>query len=232
MNSKTGVLTLIPTPISEEVNIDSYAFEALKAASLDLGNNKIYVEDLKPARRSWIRWGLDRDVIDHFVLFNEHSMAGLLNKTIEQLNSGKNVFLMSDGGLPAFCDPGANLVRSAHQKGIKVTSTPFSNSISLAIALSGIDVREFHFYGFPPKKTEERAVFFNKLCNTNSASVIMDTPYRLKKVLSELQSAGIKRDIFLACDLCTSHERLYFGKINSIIKRLQVDKAEFIIVIE
>ena len=46
---------------------------------------------------------------------------------------------MSDGGLPAFCDPGKELVAACHRNNVKVTSSPFQNSIVLALALSGFD---------------------------------------------------------------------------------------------
>ncbi len=229
---KYGSLCLIPTPLSDDIVLDNHALDLLSGAMNDLQNNKIYVEDLRPARRSWIRWGLDREVIDHFVLFNEHSMNGLVNKTIADLKAGKSIYLLSDGGLPAFCDPGYKLIRECHVNNIHVTSAPFNNSISLAIALSGIDVYEFHFFGFPPKKTEERQSFFQRVKDSDCPAVIMDTPYRLKKVLAEIQSVQIKRNLFLACNLNSNDEKLYFGKISSVIKKIEFDKAEFIIVIE
>jgi 16S rRNA (cytidine1402-2'-O)-methyltransferase len=227
-----GKLILVPTPISDDGMLEPIACNLLKDASLNLSENLIYIEDPKPARRRWIRWGLDREIIKDFTMFNEHTMKELIQKSLKELRSGKNIFLMSDGGLPAFCDPGANLVRACHQESITVTSTPFSNSISLAIALSGIDCREFHFHGFPPKKSEQRVEFFNKVVNGECPSVVMDTPYRLKKVIQELVAARCKRKVFLALDLCSSDEKLLFGSINHIVKALDREKAEFILVIE
>ena len=64
------------------------------------------MEDPKPARRAWIRFGLDRKFIDNFVYYNEQTRIDILEDLVKELKSGKNVYLLSDCGLPAFCDPG------------------------------------------------------------------------------------------------------------------------------
>ena len=228
----TGNLILIPTPLDDDLMLDSYALSYLQNAQKNLEDNLFYIEDHKPARRRWISWGLDRDVINHFIQFNEHTMNERLESSVNSLKSGKNIFLMSDGGLPSFCDPGSRLVRRCHELGIKVSCSPHHNSISQSVALSGFDCNEFHFYGFPPRKSDQRALFLNKIVKNNFTSILMDTPYRLRKILEELKDIGVKRTIFLATNLNSSNERLYFGSVSKVMKSLESDKAEFILIIE
>lgn len=120
---KKGTLTLIPTPIDEIHPLETTAWELLNNISGD-SNSIVCIEDLKPGRRRWLRWNLPRNQVEDFVLYNEHNHKEQCIHLINELKSGKNVYLMSDGGLPAFCDPGQDLVRVCHKNKIKVTSTP------------------------------------------------------------------------------------------------------------
>jgi 16S rRNA (cytidine1402-2'-O)-methyltransferase len=149
-----GVLTLIPTPIDDESPLEALAFEALGQA-FEKGS-VIAVEEAKTCRRRWIRWGLAKEAIVGFVLYNEHTSLEEAPKLLEELRNGRNVFLMSDCGLPAFCDPGRLLVELCHQNKIKVTATPFSNSVALALALSGFPHERFIFEGFIPARGVDR----------------------------------------------------------------------------
>lgn len=226
-----GVLTLVPTPIDETSPLEQVAFSTLDKASADLENNIIAIEDLKPGRRRWLRFGLTRDVVDNFVLYNEHTRAKACHELINQLKSGKNIFLMSDGGLPAFCDPGVELVKECHRNSIKVTSTPFSNSISLALSMSGIDHRTFSFAGFLPIKSPDREHSLDAFLSRNETTIFMDTPYRMKKLLGEISSKVKGRDCFLGMDLNGETEECYFGQISSFVRKIKDFKREFILIV-
>lgn len=225
-----GILTLIPTPIDEDNPLEQVACTLLKTAALEHKSQSIFViEELKIGRQRWLRFGLPRDCVDSFVLLNEHNAATVSKDLVKELKSGKNVFIMSDGGLPAFCDPGRELVDLCHKEKIKVTSTPFSNSISLAIALSGFLHSRFVFEGFLPAKTEERQEALRSILNERRTVIMMDTPYRLKKLLEDLSSSS--REIFLAMDLNAKNEELMRGKAKEILSRLTEHKREFILIL-
>ena len=113
---KKGTLTLIPTPISETGALEPVAFELLlKASTTEAENSLFVIEDLKPGRRRWLGFKLPRESIDSFVLYNEHTASTVSKELLAELLAGKNVFLMSDGGLPAFYDPGVELVDLCHK---------------------------------------------------------------------------------------------------------------------
>ncbi len=224
-----GKLTLIPTPIDEENPLEQTAFDLLNKASKD-ENSLILIEDLKPGRRRWLRWGLPREQVEKFVLYNEHTRIEIIDQLISHLKSGKNLFLMSDGGLPAFCDPGKELVSRCHDEKIIVTSSPFSNSISLAIALSGFQHDQFVFAGFLPRKSEDREKALKELINEKRTIVLMDTPYRLNKLLDEVRP--FNRRVFLGINLNQSNEVLLRGNVQSIQAKVKGLKEEFILIIE
>ena len=222
MNS--GTLTLIPTPISEKGELDQQAFRLLNEAALnDRGNSVFVVEDLKPGRQRWLHFKLPREIVDTFVLYNEHTRTEAKELLLKELQHGKNVFLMSDGGLPAFCDPGRELVYACHTYNIRVTSTPFYNSVILALALSGFPHERFIFEGFLPKDGLERQKRLRDILSRSETSILMDTPYRLKRLLEELQiewSNKIKKEIFLALSLGEEFENLLLGTPSELLLKL------------
>lgn len=225
-----GTLTLIPTPIDEENPLEQVACALLKKASLEERENSVFViEELKIGRQRWLRFGLPRECVDSFVLLNEHNAATVSQELLKELKKGKNVYVMSDGGLPAFCDPGRDLVDLCHKNKVKVTSTPFSNSISLALAMSGFPHSRFVFEGFLPAKTEERQEALKGILNEKRTVIMMDTPYRLKKLLEDLSNSH--REIFLGLDLNAKTEELYRGKAKEILSQLSETKREFILIL-
>lgn len=227
-------LTLIPTPLQEGLPLEPVALAWLKVASTQ-PETLLLIEEHKAARTRWLRWGLPREAIDRFICYNEHSSEKILPETLSSLKSGCNALLMSDGGLPAFCDPGRNLVDACHEAGIRVTSSPFPNSIALSIALSGFDHREFHFCGFLPASSAERKKALETISrNQTSTLVLMDTPYRLQTLLSDIAGSSLKmRRIFLATELNGPGEALYRGRIEEILKKTSGSKKlEFVAVIE
>ena len=120
-------LILVPTPISDDHPLESVALDLLKKDALK-SDVILLVEVHKVARQRWLRWGLPREAIEKFQLYNEHTSDKMKVEMIKELQSGKRIYLMSDCGLPAFCDPGQNLVDQCHKQRIKVTATPFPNS--------------------------------------------------------------------------------------------------------
>jgi 16S rRNA (cytidine1402-2'-O)-methyltransferase len=227
-------LILIPTPIDEESSLHPSAHDILISLNPDL--DVILVEELRECRRRWLRWGLSRDWVDRFVVYNEHTRDELKSKIIADLKAGKRHLLMSDCGLPAFCDPGQELVDLCHNHRINVSSTSFENSIALAIALSGFSHHEFHFYGFLPQKADLRENKIQSLLKQKWTSIVMDTPYRLAKLLQELQQAQqrlqLNRRFFIAMNLNQPQQLLLRGELSVLLKHPAVtEKQEFILLV-
>lgn len=224
------MLTLIPTPIDDSSPLEQVAKELLDENCL-LDKTIIVVEELKEGRRRWLRFGLPREAIEKFVLYNEHTHAETSMELLKLMQKGYKVFMMSDCGLPAFCDPGRRLVELCHQHNIKVTSTPFANSIALAVALSGFSHDKFMFEGFISAKSEQRQKELRKIMKNPYTSVLMDTPYRMKKLIDELKSIDTKREIFLGMELNQPNERLLRGTLDKVSKMIEKDKKEFILIL-
>ena len=228
----SGKLIVVPTPLDETLPLEPIALAFLLQDSLS-DQVLLLVEEHKVARQRWIKWGLPREAIDRFVLFNEHTQEDARDQILRDLRTGKTAYLMSDGGLPAFYDPGQKLVKACHEKGITVTSTPFPNSISLAVALSGIDHAQFTFAGFLSTDHGERKKEIDLIAARNETVVIMDTPYRLNALIADLGSSRLKsRKFFLATNLNSANERTFYGSFADIHKAAEsLHKPEFVLVI-
>lgn len=227
-----GELILVPTPIQDELPLEPVALALLLKEAMD-PQVMILVEEHKIGRQRWLKWGLPREAIEKFVLFNEHSQEKIQGDIVKELKSGKRVYLLSDCGLPAFCDPGQLLVNACHKNRIKVSATPYPNSISLAVALSGFPHDTFVFSGFVPVKEPERGEWMKKELARPETLIWMDTPYRLRKLLDDLVKINSPRELFLGCDLGSQKDEfLIRGDAQSIIKAIgEKDKREFIVVI-
>lgn len=234
MNPKAQLI-LIPTPIEESSPLGSVAQKILQNAFETQREHSIFaVEDAKPARRRWIRYGLPREAIEDFVYFNEHTQKELAPNLVLEMKAGKRVFLMSDAGLPGFCDPGRGLVALAHEAGLSVSLTPFANSSLAALVLSGFPSEPFVFQGFLPKKGEEREQALKRLAQTPSTQVVMETPYRLGALLKELASHPElrQRRLCLALDINTSDEQVVLGHARELEREFAGQKRAFVLVID
>lgn len=227
----SGKLILFPSPIAELGTISTEEKNYLLKCHLD-NDTILLVEDHKPARRRWVSWGLPREAIDELVEFNEHNMKSTLDQHIATLKSGKKLVILSDGGLPGFCDPGAELIFNCHQNKIQVSCMPFHTSVMLALVLSGLPHKQFSFLGFPPAKKIERKEFFRR--NQRSETLLlMDTPYRLNQIVEDLSEYYNDRLVFIGMDLGSELEECYLLNTTDLKKKFGKDKIkrEFVIVV-
>lgn len=233
-NPNKGALCLVPTPLDEEGRLDPLAFEILNFAALEKKSESLFViEDLRPGRKRWLSFGLPRESVEDFILYNEHTANEIAKSLLTEIQKGKKVFLMSDGGTPAFYDPGVELVKLCHQNRLMVTSTPLANSVVLALALSGFSHKKFWFEGFLPIDQMERKSVLTSLLKQKNTSLLMDTPYRLKRVLEEFRDnwGGSKKKIFLAIDLSSESEELLTGTPTELLGAISDYKREFVLIL-
>ncbi len=228
-----SALTLVPTPIAETLPLEEVAKSLLLSECL-LSDVGILVEEHKVGRQRWLKWGLPREAIERFTLFNEHTQAELAPLLVTEMKKGKRFYLLSDSGLPAFCDPGQRLVDACHRAGLKVSATPFPNSTALALALSGFSHHSFYFAGFLPAEGSARKDTLESLARHSETMILMDTPYRLKALLKDIENSSLKsRNLFLATNLNQESELLIRGRAHELSKRADsLGKVEFVLVVD
>ena len=182
-----GSLYLIPNTLGGRGDAAFTPFTAELVADIDV----FIVEEIRSARR-WLRaLGVTRPLEEvEFLLFNEHTKTDDLEGYMTALLNGQDVGLMSEAGLPCVADPGNEVVRLAHAKGITVVPLVGASSIMMALMSSGLNGQNFAFNGYLPKDKNERFKKIRQLeqmaITQNQTQLFMDAPYRNDSVLSDL----------------------------------------------
>ena len=161
---------------------------------------------------------------------NEHSKKEDLEDLLE-LCKTKDCALISDCGTPNFCDPGAALVKLCRKHNIPVKSLPGPSSLMHILSLSSERIDQFLFRGFLPAKTELRQRALQELKGIKTPVIIMDTPYRLNKTISELAGTMPKRKALLGLNLTAEDEYVHEASLEKIASELSPMKAEFMLLI-
>ncbi len=167
-------------------------------------------EDIKSARRFLIRAGYDPSFGKTvFHVLNEHTspldIPAILNAT------GHETGLMSEAGVPAVADPGADLIREAHVRNIKVVPLVGPSSVLLALMASGLNGQRFAFNGYLPVKDDERRKRIRELEHRSSlekeSQLFIEAPYRNNQLTRALLQCCRKSTLLcIAANLTTSME--------------------------
>ncbi|MEC5166995.1 16S rRNA (cytidine1402-2'-O)-methyltransferase [Flavobacterium sp. PL11] len=190
INTTLGKLYLIPTTMGDCDPMDVLP-QTIKR-SIDLIDYYI-VENEKTARKSIKEVNTDKkqSELKLFVL-NKHTESKEHLEFIKPLLNGINMGLMSEAGCPGVADPGAVIVKLAHERGIQVIPLVGPSSILLAMMASGMNGQSFTFHGYLPIEKDEKKVSFKTLerlsFEKNQSQIFIETPYRNNKLLEDLLS--------------------------------------------
>lgn len=220
-----GILYIVAIHIG---NFDDLTLRAKRVLSeCDL----IICEETKPARQLLKSLNLFKEII----LLNEHTEKNTSPIIITELKQGRNCCLISDSGTPVFSDPGKYLIELAQKNKIKISIVPGPDSLIPSLIVSGFDISKFYFAGWLSPKFEERKNELRKLKLINETIAIMETPYRLKQLLSDINEIfGSNVRVSLACDLTTPQEKIIRGSVKEIYQEILREnlKCEFILIVD
>ncbi len=137
---------------------------------------------------------------------NKHTDKSEYSEMIKPCLEGKNIGLMSEAGCPGVADPGAVIVKIAHEKGIQVIPLVGPSSILLAVMASGMNGQSFAFNGYLPiDKGEKKSALKNleKLSmEKNQSQIFIETPFRNNKMLEDiLQAINPSTHLCVAADI-------------------------------
>lgn len=199
-----GKLYLIPTTLGE-MNHEDVLPETIKRVLTFIDD--YIVENEKTARR-FIKSVLPEKVQStlRISLLNKHTDSTEYSKMIAPCLSGMNVGLMSEAGCPGVADPGAVIVKLAHEKGIQVVPLVGPSSILLAMMASGMNGQNFAFNGYLPiDKSEKKSTLknFEKISqDRNQSQIFIETPYRNNKLFEDLvQTLQPNTQLCIATDI-------------------------------
>lgn len=152
-------------------------------------------------------------------VLNKHTDFAEHNEFIQPLLRGENIGLMSESGCPGIADPGAVIVKLAHEKGIQVVPLVGPSSILLALMASGMNGQSFAFNGYLPidKNDKKQALKnFERLSqDKNQSQLFIETPYRNNKLMEDLlQILQPSTYLCVACDITLPTEYIKTKTVN------------------
>lgn len=216
MNNRDATLFLIPTPLDGEAVqvIPEYVKDIVK--ELD----HFVVENEKSARQFLKKIGYKKSLNTvGLSLLNEHTQPNEINNLLTPLLDGKNIGLLSEAGCPAVADPGADLVKAAHRKKIKVVPLVGPTSIVLSLMASGLNGQSFSFAGYIPKDRPARVKALKEMeklaLTKNQTQIFIEAPYRNQHLLEDiLQTCDVETMLCIACEITGPNEFIQTKKIS------------------
>ena len=222
MQNDLGVLYLIPTTLGENEPLEVLPISVKK--TIEEVDNFI-VENEKTARR-FIKRISPRKSQASLEIFKLDKYADKLELRtyLDACLRGESIGLISEAGVPAIADPGAEIVKLAHEKGIRVVPLVGPSSIIMAMMSSGFNGQNFAFNGYLPIDSSERKKAIKSLerlsKDRNQSQIFIETPYRNEKMFTDLkQSLTPNTKWCIACNITLPDEYIKTYEIKDWKKR-------------
>ncbi len=218
----SGKLYLVATPIGNLEDITLRALRILKEVDI------IAAEDTRNTLKLLNHFEIKKPLISNH-RHNEDEREDVL---INKLKEGKNIAVVSDAGTPGISDPGEVIVKKAIEENIEVIPIPGACAAINALIASGLDTKEFTFFGFLPLNKKLRKEKLEEIKNENKTSIIYEAPHKIKDSLKDLKTVIGNRKVVLAREITKIHEEFIRGNIDDIIDKCDDLKGEMILLIE
>ena len=219
----SGTLYLVATPIGNLEDITLRALRVLRECDV------VAAEDTRRTGQLLKHFGISKPLLSYFQ-FNEAKRS---EEILERLRHGDTVALVTDAGSPGISDPGERVVRAARSMGLRVEPVPGPCALVAALTASGLPSDEFHFVGFLPHKSGQRRRRLEALKHCNGTLALYESPYRVEKLLGELEEVFPDRLIVLARELTKKFEEFLRGTPAELaaLARQRSLKGEFVVLI-
>lgn len=147
-----------------------------------------------------------------------------LDRLLAPLATGASIGLMSEAGCPAVADPGALLVRHAHQQGYPVRPLIGPSSLLLALMASGLNGQRFAFHGYLPSEANARtqaiAALEKESAKFQQTQLFIETPYRNQALCHALlNQCRPQTQLCIASDISLPSESIFTACISEWRKR-------------
>ncbi len=218
-----GTLYLVATPIGNREDITLRALRVLRECTV------VAAEDTRRTGQLLQHFGMRRPLISYFH-FNEARRSA---EILSRLRAGETVALVTDAGTPGISDPGERVVAEAIAAGLRVEPVPGPCAAVAALTASGLPTGTFHFAGFLPVKSGQRARRLDELLALPGTLCLYESPYRVGKLLEELAVRAPGRRAVVAREVTKRFEEFLRGTARALADELQrrPRKGEFVVML-
>jgi len=219
-----GILYIISTPIGNLEDITLRALRVLKEVDV------IAAEDTRHSLKLLNHYSISKPLISYW---GEKEKVKA-EETLEMLNSGKTVALITDAGTPGISDPGNILIRKAIEEGIRVIPIPGPTAVIAALSISGFSTDAFIFRGFLPIKVSQRLRELKGLSLDPRTIVLYEAPHRIIETLADIRETFADRRVVVIKEITKFYEEAFRGTATVILELLESSKiaGEYVIVLE
>ena len=221
----SGKLYLVATPIGNLEDITFRAINVLKEVDI------IAAEDTRHTLKLLNYYEINKPLISYH-RHNEEIKSEIL---IDKLLNGKNIAIVSDAGTPGISDPGEEIVKEAIKNKIEIIPIPGACALINSLIASGLNTKEFSFYGFLPLNKKNRENVFSKIKKENKTVILYEAPHKLIKTLNDILKHIGDIDCVIAKEITKIHEEFIREKISNIISELnekETIKGEYVILLD
>lgn len=219
-----GMLYIIATPIGNLKDITIRAIEVLKEIDY------LLCEDTRRTLKLLNHFQIKKRLISYFV-GNEKKK---LNMVLKDLELGKKVGMVSEGGTPCISDPGNILVSQCHEEGIPVIPVPGPSALTASLSISGIGDNISIFIGFLPRSRKKINKIMARIKNYKGNIIIYESPFRLIKLLNLIYRDYGNIKIFLFKELTKVFENVIISNVKNILADIKneklICKGEYVVI--
>ena len=221
---KKGTLYIVGTPIGNLGDITIRAIETLKSVDV------ILAEDTRQTLKLLNHFNIQK----HLVSYHRHNEDEKIKDVVDFLDSGKDLALVSDAGMPVISDPGQNLIKYLVANNYNIVTIPGVTAVITAIVKSGLDSTRFTFEGFLSINKKQRKQRLESLKNEERTMVFYEAPHKLLATLKDMYEVFGKRNICIARELTKLHEEYIHTTFEEAISKIEQFgiKGEIVLLIE
>ena len=219
----SAVLYVVGTPIGNLGDLSPRAVQALETCDF------IAAEDTRVTLKLLNHF----DIRKPLVSYHEHNRFEMSPRIVERLLGGESCALVTDAGMPAISDPGEDLVRLCHEKGVRVESVPGPTAFATAMAISGMPSGRFTFEGFLSVNKVSRAEHISDIVKERRTMIFYEAPHKLAATLRDLADALGDRELAIVREITKIHEQVIRTTLCEAAQRYSQEKlkGEIVLVI-
>lgn len=222
--NSSGILYIVPTPIG---NLDDMTFRAVDTLKKV---DTILAEDTRHTQKLLQHFSFSNTLLS----FHEHNTMGRIAQVMKRLKEGGAFALVSDAGMPAISDPGYELVKAVIKEDISVIVLPGATASICALVGSGLPTDEFLFYGFLPRKNQEKRRELERLAQYQATVILYESPFRVKDTVRAMTKYVGNRPIVIAREMTKMYEQYIRGNCEDVAAWLEEHplKGECVIIMD
>lgn len=217
-------LYVVGTPIGNLGDFSPRAVETLEKVDF------IAAEDTRVTLKLLNHFGIKKSMISYF----EHNKREHGELIVQRILGGENGAIVTDAGMPAISDPGEDLVRLCHDRGVEVESVPGPCAFSTALALSGFPSGRFTFEGFLSVNKPSRREHLLSLEKETRTMLFYEAPHKLGATLRDMNKVFGNREIAIVREITKIHEQVIRTTLDEAVEKYADGsvKGEIVLVIK